>query len=207
MAELIKIYPENPDARRLRQVVDTLKNGGLIVYPTDTVYGLGCDITNYKAVEKLCRLKKVKPEKARFSFICSDLSNLSLYVRQIDTPIFKLLKRVLPGPYTFILPAGPSLPKFFKGKKTVGIRIPDNSIPREIVRLLGNPIISTSVYDSDTLIEYTTDPSLIAENVDECVDLGGRRIIKKNVASSVISLIDGYPEIIREGAGDISQII
>lgn len=201
MAELIKIYPQNPDPRRIEQVVEVLRGGGLIVYPTDTVYGLGCDIANYKAVEALCRLKHIKPEKARFSFICSDLSNLSMYARQIDTPSFKILKRLLPGPYTFILPAGPALPKAFKGKKTVGIRVPDNPIPREIVRALGNPIISTSVYDTDQILEYTCDPSLIAERMDAAVDLVIDGGYGGNVASTVVSLTEGYPQVLREGAG------
>ncbi|MDD4820612.1 MAG: L-threonylcarbamoyladenylate synthase, partial [Flavobacteriales bacterium] len=163
--------------------------------------------SNYRAVEALCRLKKVKPEKANFSFICSDLSNLSLYARQIDNSLFKILKRTLPGPYTYILPAGAGLPKLFKGKKTVGIRVPDNNIPREIVRLLGHPIISTSVYDEDELLEYTTDPSLIAERVGNFVDIVIDGGYGKNVASTVVSLVNGYPEIIREGAGDINEII
>ena len=206
MAELIKIYPQNPDPRRIEQVVETLRRGGLIIYPTDTVYGLGCDIGNYKAVEALCRLKHVKPEKANFSFICSDLSNLSMYARQIDTPVFKILKRLLPGPYTFILPAGPSLPKAFKGKKTVGIRVPDNPIPREIVRALGNPIISTSVYDTDEILEYTTDPSLIAERMDSFVDIVIDGGYGGNIASTVVSLVEGYPQVLRQGAGSTDEL-
>ena len=207
MAELIKIYPQNPDPRRIEQVVETLRRGGLIIYPTDTVYGLGCDIGNYKAVEALCRLKHVKPEKANFSFICSDLSNLSMYARQIDTPVFKILKRSLPGPYTFILPAGPSLPKAFKGKKTVGIRVPDNPIPREIVRALGNPIISTSVYDTDEILEYTTDPSLIAERMDSFVDIVIDGGYGGNIASTVVSLVEGYPQVLRQGAGPTDELV
>lgn len=178
-----------------------------MIYPTDTVYGLGCDIGNYKAVEALCRLKHVKPEKANFSFICSDLSNLSMYARQIDTPTFKILKRLLPGPYTFILPAGPGLPKAFKGKKTVGIRVPDNNIPREIVRALGNPIISTSVYDTDEILEYTTDPSLIAERMDTVVDLVIDGGYGGNIASTVISLVDGHPQVLRQGAGPADEFL
>lgn len=207
MAELIKMYPENPDPRRIEQIIQVLRDGGLIIYPTDTVYGLGCDISNYKAVEALCRLKHVKPEKANFSFICSDLSNLSMYARQIDTAAFKILKRLLPGPYTFILPAGPGLPKAFKGKKTVGIRVPDNNIPREIVKSLGNPIISTSVYDTDELLEYTTDPELIAERMDSVVDLVIDGGYGGNIASTVVSLVNGYPEILREGAGPVDGIL
>jgi len=163
MSQLIKIYEENPNEREIDKIVKILKKGGLIIYPTDTVYGLGCDITNTKAMEKVAKIKGVKLNKANFSFICYDLSNLSDYVKQIDTATFKTLKRNLPGPYTFILPGNNNLPKAFKNKSTVGIRIPDNNIIRELVKKLGNPIVSTSIYDEDDLIEYTTDPELIYE--------------------------------------------
>ena len=163
MAELIRIYEENPNPKEIQRVVEVLRNGGLVIYPTDTVYGLGCDITNSKALQKIARIKGVKLEKANFSFICADLSNLSDYIRQIDTATFKILKRTLPGPYTFILPGNNSLPKDFKKKKTVGIRIPANNIARTLVEQLGNPIVSTSIRDEDELIEYTTDPELILE--------------------------------------------
>lgn len=170
MAKFIKIYPENPNQKEIQKVVEILKNGGLIIYPTDTVYGLGCDITNSKALEKIAKIKGVKLEKANFSFICSDLSNLSDYVKQIDTSTFKILKRSLPGPYTFILPGNNNLPKEFKKKNTVGIRVPDNNIAIEIVKLLGNPIVSTSIKDDDDVIEYTTDPELIFEKWQNIVD-------------------------------------
>ena len=156
MADFIKIYDQNPNAKAIAKVVKTLKNGGLIIYPTDTVYGLGCDISNNKALEKIAKLKNVKLDKANFSFICHDLSNLSAYVKQIDTPTYKILKRALPGPYTFILNGSNNLPRAFKKKKTVGIRIPDNNIIREIVKELGNPIITTSIRDDDDVVEYTT---------------------------------------------------
>ena len=152
MAELLKIFPENPNPKALKKVFEVLKKGGLIIYPTDTVYGLGCDITNIKALEKIAKLKGLKLERSNFSFICNDLSNLSDYVTQIDTPTFKLLKRTLPGPYTFILPGASTLPHPFKKRKTVGIRIPDNSIVLEIVKMLGNPIVSTSIRDDDELL-------------------------------------------------------
>ena len=171
MAELLKIYPENPNPKAIQNVVDVLKKGGLIIYPTDTVYGLGCDITNVKALERIAKIKGVKLERSNFSFICHDLSNLSDYVTQIETPIFKLLKRTLPGPYTFILPGANSLPYPFKKKKTVGIRIPDNSIALNIVEALGNPIVSTSIHDEDAILEYTTDPELIHEKWSSKVDL------------------------------------
>ena len=171
MSELLKIYPENPNPKAIQKVVETLKKGGLIIYPTDTVYGLGCDITNMKALDRIARIKGVKLERSNFSFICHDLSNLSDYVTQIETPIFKLLKRTLPGPYTYILPGASTLPHTFKKKKTVGIRIPDNSIALEIVKSLGNPIVSTSILDEDAVIEYLTDPELIHEKYKDLVDM------------------------------------
>lgn len=201
MATLVKIYPENPNPKALQKVADVLSNGGLVIYPTDTVYGLGCDITHVRAMERLAQLKGIKLEKAHFSFVCSDLSNLSDYVAQIDTHTFKILKRALPGPYTFILPGGSNLPKAFKKKKTVGIRIPDNPIVLELVKTLGNPIASTSIHDEDELIEYTTDPELIYEKWKDVVDIvidGGNG---DNVASTVIDLSGDAPEILREGKG------
>ena len=201
MAFFIKIYKDNPNPIEIKKAVDVLKKGGLIIYPTDTVYGLGCDFTNTKAIEKIARIKGVKLEKANFSFICNDLSHLSDYVKQIDTPTYKLLKRALPGPYTFILPGSKSLPKVFKKKKTVGIRIPDNSIALAIVEELGNPIISTSIHDEDDVLEYTTDPELIFEKwkhlVDGVIDGG----FGDNLASTIIDLTDSIPKIIREGKG------
>jgi tRNA threonylcarbamoyl adenosine modification protein (Sua5/YciO/YrdC/YwlC family) len=203
MAFFIKIYKDNPNPTEINKVVDVLKKGGLVIYPTDTVYGLGCDITNTKAVEKIARIKGIKLEKANFSFICNDLSHLSDYVKQIDTPTYKLLKRALPGPYTFILPGSKSLPKVFKKKKTVGIRVPDNTIARAIVEALGNPIISTSIYDEDDMLEYTTDPELIFEKwqhlVDGVIDGG----FGDNYASTIIDLTAQEPVVIREGKGSL----
>ena len=201
MAFFVKVYNQNPNATEINKIVGILKKGGLIIYPTDTVYGLGCDITNAKAVEKIARIKGIKVDKSNFSFICNDLSHLSDYVKQIDTPTYKLLKRALHGPYTFILPGSKSLPKVFKKKKTVGIRIPNNNIVRAIVKALGNPIISTSIHDEDDVIEYTTDPELIFEKWEHLVDgvidggFGG------NLASTIIDLTDAVPKIIREGKG------
>ncbi len=203
MAKLIKIYPENPNEREIDKVVKVLKDGGLIIYPTDTVYGLGCDITNTKALEKIAKIKGIKLEKANFSFVCSDLKNLSDYVRQIDTPTFKILKRALPGAYTFILPGNNNLPKEFKKKTTVGIRVPDNNIALEIVRKLGNPIVSTSIYDEDEILEYTTDPELIFEKWENLVDIVIDGGYGDNQASTVIDLSDGEPVIIREGKGSL----
>lgn len=202
MAKYIKIYPDNPNEKEIQKVVKILKDGGLIIYPTDTVYGLGCDITNTKALEKIAKIKGIKLEKANFSFICSDLSNLSDYVKQIDTSTFKILKRSLPGPYTFILPGNNNLPKEFKKKSTVGIRVPDNEIVLEIVRKLGNPIVSTSIKDEDDVIEYTTDPELIFEKWQNIVDAVIDGGYGDNVASTVIDLSGHEPEIIREGKGD-----
>lgn len=203
MAEFIKIYEDKPSEAAIKKVVDVLKNGGLVIYPTDTVYGLGCDITNSRALEKLAKLKGIKLEKANFSFVCSGLSHLSDYVKQIDTATFKILKRALPGPYTFILPGNNDLPKEFRKKKTVGIRVPANNIALQIVEFLGNPIVSSSIHDEDDVIEYSTDPELIFEKWQNKVDLiidGG---YGANVASTIIDLTGYEPEVIREGKGSL----
>jgi tRNA threonylcarbamoyl adenosine modification protein (Sua5/YciO/YrdC/YwlC family) len=202
MAEFIKIYNDNPDPRAIDKVEAVLKKGGLVIYPTDTVYGLGCDIHNNKALEKIALLKGIKIEKATFSFICNNLSHLSDYVKQIDSATFKILKRALPGPYTFILPGSKSLPKVFKKKKTVGIRIPDNTITQSIVKVLGNPIVSTSIRDEDEILEYTTDPELIFEKWGKFVDLVIDGGYGGNSASTVIDLTN-EPIIVREGKGSI----
>lgn len=201
MSQFIKLYEENPNPKDLKQIVKILKAGGLIIYPSDTVYALGCDITNAKALEKVAHIKGVKLAKANFSFVCEDLSNLSDYVRQIDTKTFKILKRALPGPYTFILPGNNNLPSSFKKKKEVGIRVPDNEITRAIVRALGNPIVSTSIYDEDEVIEYTTDPELIFEKWQNRVDVIVDGGYGGNVPSTVIDLTGDEPILIREGKG------
>lgn len=206
MAQFIKLYNENPNEKEITKIVEVLRNGGLIIYPTDTVYGLGCDITNTKALEKIARIKGVKLEKANFSFVCSDLKNLSDYVKQIDSSTFKLLKRALPGAYTFIMQGNNNLPKDFKKKKTVGIRVPDNLIARTIVERLGNPIVSTSIYDEDDVIEYTTDPELIFEKWQNLVDIVIDGGYGDNTASTVIDLSGDEPVVIREGKGDIDII-
>lgn len=203
MAELIKLYEENPSEKELIKIAKILKKGGLIIYPTDTVYGLGCDINNNEALAKIAKIRGVKLEKANFSFVCEDLSNLSEYVAQIDSQTFKILKRNLPGPYTFILPGNNNLPSVFKKKKTVGIRVPDNAIPRAIVKYLGNPIVSTSIKDEDDLLEYTTDPELIAEKWDKLVDIVIDGGFGDNVASTVIDLTTEQPTLIREGKGSV----
>jgi tRNA threonylcarbamoyl adenosine modification protein (Sua5/YciO/YrdC/YwlC family) len=201
MAELIRIYEENPSEKELKRIVKILKKGGLVIYPTDTVYGLGCDINNTKALEKIARIKGIKLEKANFSFVCQDLSNLSEYVAQLDSTTFKILKRNLPGPYTFILPGNNKLPSVFKKKKTVGIRVPNNKIAQLLVQHLGNPIISTSIRDEDDVIEYTTDPELIAEKWGKLVDVVIDGGFGDNVASTVFDLTETEPKLIRQGKG------
>ncbi|MGV7105189.1 L-threonylcarbamoyladenylate synthase [Flavobacterium sp. U410] len=203
MAEFIKIYEDKPSEAAIQRVVDVLRNGGLVIYPTDTVYGLGCDITNSRALEKIAKIKGIKLEKANFSFVCSDLSNISDYIKQIDTSTFKILKRALPGPYTFILPGNNELPKEFRKKKTVGIRVPANNIAIQIVKMLGNPIVSTSIYDEDEVLEYSTDPELIFEKWQNKVDMVIDGGYGDNVASTIIDLSGYEPEIIREGKGSL----
>lgn len=203
MAQFLKIYPENPNEKEIAKVVKVLRDGGLVIYPTDTVYGLGCDITNSRALEKIAKIKGIKLEKANWSFICHDLSNLSDYVRQIDTATFKILKRALPGPYTFILPGNNNLPKEFKKKTTVGIRVPDNNIILELVRQLGNPIVSTSIRDDDDVIEYTTDPELIFEKWQNLVDVVIDGGYGDNIGSTIIDLSDYEPVVVREGKGSL----
>ncbi|MGE5393839.1 MAG: L-threonylcarbamoyladenylate synthase [Candidatus Saccharibacteria bacterium] len=199
---LIKIYPQNPNEKDIRLVVDILQKGGIIIYPTDTVYGLGCDITNFKAVERIARFKNISVEKSNFSFICSDLSHLSDFSKPVSNQLFKLLKRYLPGPFTFILHANSNVPKYFKGKKkTVGIRIPDNSIIREIVRVLGNPILSTSIHDDDEIIEYSTDPELIHEKFKDISDLVIDGGYGDNIPSTIVDCTTDVPVIVRQGKG------
>jgi len=205
---LIKIYPENPQPRAIEQVVDILKKGGLIIYPTDTVYGLGCDITNPKAIEKICRIRGIKPEKANFSFICSDLRHISDFIKPIDTTVFRILKKALPGPFTFIFNANNNVPKLLSAhKKTVGIRVPDNSIARSIVTSLGNPVISTSIRDDDELIEYSTDPELIHEKYENLVDAVIDGGYGGNEASTVVDCTSGEFEIVREGKGNLDDYL
>ncbi|MBT7817091.1 MAG: threonylcarbamoyl-AMP synthase [Polaribacter sp.] len=203
MAAFIKLYEENPNPEEIKKVVSILKKGGLIIYPSDSVYALGCDISNYKALEKVARIKGVKLDKANFSFVCESISNISSYVTHISTPTFKILKRALPGPYTFILPGNNNLPKAFKKKKEVGIRVPNNEIVLAIVRELGNPIISTSIYDEDEIVEYTTDPELIYEKWGSQVDLVIDGGYGGNIPTTVINLCGDKPELIREGKGSL----
>lgn len=201
MAVRLKIYEENPSPKVINRVVKELRSGGLLIYPSDTVYALGCDIKNLKALERIARIKGEKLEKAKFSFVCEDLSNLSDYVRQIDTPTFKILKRALPGPFTFILPGNNNLPAVFRKKKEVGIRVPDHSVPQAIVSALGNPIVTTSIRDEDEILEYTTDPDLIWEKWKDKIDVFLDAGYGGNIASTVIDLTGDEAVVVREGKG------
>jgi len=199
---LLRIHPDNPPERQIRLVVECLMDGGVIIFPTDTIYAIGCDIYKPKAVDRVAQIKGVKKEKANFSFICHDLSHLSEYSRPIDNAVYKMMRRNLPGPFTFILGASNKVPKIFQSrKKSIGIRIPDNNIARDIVYMLGNPIMSTSVHDDDEIIEYTTDPELIFERYSNRVDLVVHGGYGDNVASTIIDCTGSEPEIIREGKG------
>lgn len=199
---LVKLYDDNP--KQLKPIIDCLKSGGVIIYPTDTVYAIGCDINNRQAIDRVSLIKGVKTENADYSFIFYDLSQLSEYTKQINSSTFKLLKRNLPGPFTFILEANNSIPKLFKNKKrTLGIRVPDNDICRAIVKNLGHPIISTSVHDDDEVLEYTTDPELIHEKYENLVDMVIDGGMGKNEASTIVDLIPSEPEIIRQGVGEL----
>ncbi|TCK84846.1 L-threonylcarbamoyladenylate synthase [Albibacterium bauzanense] len=201
----IKIYEENPNPKSISQVVDILRKGGVIIYPTDTIYGIGCDITNPKAIERVCQIRGLKPEKANLSFICNDLTSISLYTKPLDNVTFRLLKKSLPGPFTFIFNASGQVPKLLSSKKkTVGIRVPDNNIAREIVRELGNPIVSASIHDDDELVEYSTDPELIYEKYSDLVDVVIDGGYGDNIPSTVVDCTTGEFEVIRQGEGDLA---
>jgi tRNA threonylcarbamoyl adenosine modification protein (Sua5/YciO/YrdC/YwlC family) len=203
---LIRLYDENPNFKDILKVVETLRDGGVIIFPTDTIYGIGCDITKLKAIERVARIKNVKPEKAALSFIFYDLSNISDYCKPISNSIFKLMKKNLPGPFTFILNANSNIPKLFRSnKKSIGIRIPQNNIIREIVKELGNPILSTSVRDEDSIIEYITDPELIHEKFADLVDLVIDGGFGGNIPSTVIDCIGNEPVITRYGKGELIE--
>ena len=205
---LLKVHPDNPGERHLKIIIDCLKSGGVIIYPTDTVYGLGCDITQIRAVDRVAQIKGIKREKANFSFICHSLSQLADYTRPINNDVFRLMRRTLPGPFTYILKANNNVPHFFQSrKKSVGIRIPDHNIPLQIVEKLGNPIMTTSIHSDDTFIEYPTDPEEIHERyhklVDIVIDAGHSGIIP----STVIDCRNDEIIVLREGKGDISGIL
>ncbi|MCC2599690.1 L-threonylcarbamoyladenylate synthase [Sphingobacterium sp. FBM7-1] len=205
---LLRIHEENPNARFIEQAVDILKKGGVIIYPTDTVYGIGCDITNQKAIERVCKIRGLKPEKSNLSFICYDLTDIAQYTKPFDTAVFRILKKALPGPFTFIFNASSQVPKLLSTKKkTVGIRVPDNNIVREIVKELGNPIVTSSIRDEDDIIEYSTDPELIYEKYQDLVDLVIDGGYGDNVASTVVDLTSGEFDVIREGKGDLEAFL
>lgn len=203
-AELLKIHPVNPEQRKIRHVTEVLLKGGLIVYPTDTVYGIGCNLMNKKAVENLCYVLGIKPQKLDLSFICRDLSQISEYARRIDTPVFKILKKSLPGPFTFILESSSRVPKILDvNKKTVGIRMPDHPVPQMIVDLLGNPIITASIKNEDTIREYTTDPVEMYNDLKHQVDIVIDSGAGGNIPSTVVDCTGPTIEIIRQGRGDL----
>jgi len=205
---LVRIYDNNPNEKSIQQVVDVLKKGGVIIYPTDTVYGIGCDITNQKAIEKVCEIRGLKADKANLSFICYDLTDISLYTKPFDTTVFRVLKKALPGPFTFIFNASSQVPKLLSSKKkTVGIRVPDNNIVREIVRVLGNPIVTASIRDEDDILEYSTDPELIHEKYENLVDLVIDGGYGDNVASTVVDFTEGEFEVIRAGKGNLEEYL
>jgi len=204
---LLKIHPQNPEQRKIDQVIDCLRDGGVVIYPTDTVYGIGCDIYNQKAVDRICRIRNIDRKKANFSFVCYDLSHLSDFARNVDTATYKLMKKAFPGPFTFVLQAKNTVPDLFKSKKkTVGIRIPDNNIAREIVNRLGNPIMSASVHDEDSVIEYTTNPELIHEKYEDLVDIVIDGGFGDNHVSTVIDCSNGTAEILRQGKGILEAL-
>ncbi|MBA3970875.1 MAG: threonylcarbamoyl-AMP synthase [Bacteroidetes bacterium] len=205
---LLRINPEKPNYNEIAKVVECLRNGGVVIYPTDTVYGIGCDINKQRAVERVCKIKGIDPEKANFSFVCSDLSHLSDFTKPISTATYKVMKKALPGPFTFILEANNNVPKLFRSKKkTVGIRIPDNNICLEIVKALGNPLMSTSVHDDDEIIEYTTDPELIHQKYKDIVDIVIAGGYGNNEASTVVDCSEGDFEIIRQGMGVLEDFL
>ncbi|NJN27458.1 MAG: threonylcarbamoyl-AMP synthase [Cyclobacteriaceae bacterium] len=207
-AEFFKLYEDNPEQKKIDIILNVLRNDGLIIYPTDTIYGIGCRISSKIAVDKLARLKGFKPGKERFSLIFEDLSQISEYAKNIHTPIFKIMKKAFPGPFTFILHSSSKLPKLLNSpKKTVGVRVPNHNIPRTLVQQLGEPIITTSIRDDDEIIEYSTDPELIYEKFGNLVDAiidGG---YGNNVPSTIIDCTGEELEIIREGLGDINMIL
>lgn len=207
-AELLKIHPVNPEQRKVRHVVETLQKGGIIVYPTDTIYGLGCNLMNKKAIERLCQVLEIKPHKLNLSFICHDLSQISEYVRRIDTPVFKILKKALPGPFTFILESSSKVPRVLDvNKKTVGIRIPDHPVPGMIVELLGNPLITASIKNEDAIREYTTDPEEMYEDLKSVVDIVIDSGAGGNIPSTIIDCTGPAPEIIRQGLGEADGLL
>jgi len=205
---ILRIHPDNPNPREMKQVVECLRDGGLVIYPTDTVYGMGCDIFKQRSIERIARLKGIDPEKANFSIICHDLSNIADYTKPMETKVYKVMRKALPGPFTFILEANSKVPKIFKArKKTIGIRIPNNNIALELVRQLGNPIVNTSIHDDDEILEYTTDPELIHEKYNNTVDIVIDGGYGNTEASTVVDCSTGELIIVREGLGDLNEFL
>ncbi len=205
---LINIHPDNPDPRKVKQVIECLLGGGVIIFPTDSVYSIGCDLNNSKAVERVARIKGIQLKDANFSLVCRDLSHLSEYCKPIENNIYKLMKRALPGPYTFILNANNNVPKIFKSKKkTIGIRVPDHPVSLAIVTAMGSPLVSTSVHDDDEILEYTTDPELIHERYEDQVDMVIHGGIGNMEASTVFDCTSGMPELVREGRGPVEGLL
>lgn len=206
-AELIRLYEENPDPDKIRQIANTLRDGGVVIYPTDTVYGMGCDIMNLRAVERICKIKGINPKKHNFSIICADLSNISQFTKVITKPVFKMMKKGFPGPFTFILEASNQVPKILHSKKkTIGIRVPDHNVPRMLVEELGHPILTTSINDEDEVIEYSTDPELIFEKYQHLVDIVIDGGYGQNVASTILDCTRYEVEILREGLGKVEDL-
>lgn len=205
MAKLIKLYDNTPDADKVREIINCLRDGGVIIYPTDSVYSLGCSLLKTKALEKVAKLKGIKPEKAKFSMICKDISDISTYVKSLDNQTFRLLKASLPGPFTFILEASTEVPKLFKAKrKEIGIRVPDNTILQHIIAELGNPLIGTSVHDEDEILDYTTNPEDIFERYQHDVDIVIDGGFSNNIPTTVVDCTVSPPEVLREGLGELN---
>ncbi|WP_144604162.1 L-threonylcarbamoyladenylate synthase [Algoriphagus algorifonticola] len=206
-AEFIRLYEENPEPRKVKEIVDILRDGGVVIYPTDTVYGMGCDITNQRAIERIAKIKGINPKKHNFSFICADLSDIAQYTRVITKPVFKMMKKAFPGPFTFILEANSTVPKILhSNKKTVGIRVPNHNIPRTLVQELGQPILTTSIHDEDEVVEYSTDPELIFEKYQHLVDVVIDGGYGQNVASTILNCTGDEVEVIREGLGNVEDL-
>ena len=207
-AEFLSIHPQNPEPRKINRTIEVLQKGGIVIYPTDTIYGIGCDLMNRRAVERLCQVMNIKPTKLNLSFICSDLSDISHYVKRIDTPVFKILKKALPGPFTFIFESSSNVPKILGiNKKTVGVRIPNHPIPLAIVSVLGNPLITSSIKDDDQIKEYTTDPEEIFEDFKHQVDLVIDGGAGGNAPSTIVDFTGDEPQIVRRGLGDFDEYL
>jgi len=207
-ASFLKIHPVYPENKKLNKVTEVLQEGGLVIYPTDTIYAIGCDLLNPQAIERLCRIKGVDPQKNQFSFLCQDISQVSEYSKNLTTPVFKMMNKALPGPYTFILPSNNYVPKKFDTKrKTIGFRVTDHAIPQQLVSRLGHPMLTTSVHDEDEIVAYATDPEMIYERFADQVDIIVDGGMGNNVASTVVDCTQDEPQIVRQGLGDITMLV